>query len=67
MLLRCRIHEIQASKDATLRILHVSASRYKSINSAKNLVGKGKPSEYGKGRIPLVLLMSRNKVDLETF
>lgn len=64
MLLSCRTHEIQVSKDTTL---HVSASRYKSIKSAKNLVGKGKPSEYGKGRIPLVLLMSRNKVDLEIF
>lgn len=67
MLLSCKTHEIQASKDTTLHILHVSASRYKSINSAKNLVGKGKPSEYGKGRIPSVLLMSRNKFDLEIF
>lgn len=64
MFLSCRTHEIQASKDTTLHILHVSASRYKSINSALNLVEKGKFSEYGKGRI---LLMSRNKVDLEIF
>lgn len=48
-------------------MFYVSASRYKPINSAKNLVGKGKPSENGKGRIPLVLLMSRTKVDLEIF
>lgn len=65
MFLSCRTHEIQASKDTTLHILHVSASRYDSINSAKNFVGKGKSRECGKGRIPSVLLMNRDKVDLE--